>query len=296
MIINGISWVKLVVIATIAIFVFSVTGWWIYIYNKPSAVFDRMLDTVLSSPSVTKTIIQDQEGQKLKQIVQLTSQPSQQVHSTNVLDQGQDSAVITTESFSTRSNDFVRYSDIKTEQKNTSGNDFDFSSVLGVWGKSGNNPQTGEQAQLFDQTMLGVVPVGNLPRFERRALVEQIKRDNVYKVDYSKKIDKKFTNGRFEYEYTVSLQPVAYINMLKKFSGHFSISTLDNIDPEQYANTEALDFKFSVDILSGQLTKITYAGGTRTEEFGSYGARVVIPEPTESISIEELQSNLEKLQ
>jgi hypothetical protein len=281
------------VLAALVIFGFSGWAWWHYVQSKPTKVFDRMLSTLLTAQSVTKTISQEENGQKLEQTIQLTLQPKAQVHSENVLDQGQ--AVITTESIGTLQNDFVRYLDIKTDQKNSSGSSFDFSNVLTVWGKSGDNKEAGEEAQLFNQTVLGVVPVANLPLGARQELLRQIRTDKVYTVNYGS-VKRSNSNGRPVYTYDVTVEPVAYINMLKTFAHSLGLSQLDQVDASQYTNTPALKFSFDVDVWSAQLTKVTYTGSNRTETYSAYGARAVVNQPKDTITLEELQTRLQSIQ
>src|SRR5690606_1204249 len=136
------------------------------------------------------------------------------------------------------------YQEISTEQKNSSGSSFDFSNVLGVWGRTGEGSGTGEQAQLFNQTVLGVVPTANLPLNERQKLIEQIHNENVYTVDYGSV--KHTKNGiRPQYTYSVTVAPVAYINMLKNFAASLGLDELEQVDPQQYANTPPLKFSFT---------------------------------------------------
>jgi hypothetical protein len=210
-----------------------------------------------------------------------------------VLDQGQ--AVITTESIGTLQNDFVRYLDIKTDQKNSSGSSFDFSNVLSVWGKSGDNKEAGEEAQLFSQTVLGVVPIANLPLSARQELLRQIQNDKVYTVDYGT-VKRAKSNGRPVYTYDVTVEPVAYINMLKTFAHSLGLTQLDQVDSSQYANTPALKFSFEVDVWSAQLTKVTYIESNRTETYSAYGARALVNQPKDTITLEELQTRLQSIQ
>lgn len=277
---------------TVVVFLVSGWGWWHFVQSKPSNVFDRMLATMLATSSVTKTITQEENGQKLDQKIQLTTQPKAQVHSENVLNQGQ--AVITTESIGTVRNDFVRYTDIQTEQKNSSGSSFDFSSVLASWGKSGNSEET-EQAQLFNQTLLGVVPTGNLPSGARKQLIEQIQKDKVYAVDYST-VKRANVGGRPVYTFDVAMQPVAYINMLKTFARSLGLTHLDQVDASQYENTPELKFSFEVDVWSAQLKKVTYTDSGRSEVYTAYGARVLVDEPGDTITLEELQTRLQQVE
>lgn len=277
-------------------------GWyyWTNVFDNPGRVFDNMLTTVLSSPSVTKQITQTEGEQSLNQTLQLTTEPTAQAHGRNVLDQGAGTVIIT-ESIGAQKADYVRYNSIKTEQKNDQGKDFDFGRVLNLWGKVTTDQTTGSAPQLYNQTVLGVVPMANLSLSQRQQLIAQIKKDEVYKVDFSK-AQRQRVDGRYVYTYPVTLDPVTYIKMLKTFSAQLGMHQLDNVSVEDYAGSPALGFAFTVDILSGQLTKIVYVNPedpthpNRIETYSAYGARVVVPEPRDYIGLTDLQTRLQQVQ
>lgn len=279
----------------IVILIISAGFWWRLVYSSPTNVFDRMLANSLSTSSVTKTTNQADDSQKLTQTTVLVAQPKQIVRSTSVLGQSDDPDTrITTESIGTPKADFVRYTDIKTSQRNPDGNPFDFSSVIGVWGRTDQGDPDSSSAQLFNQTALGVVPSANLPLPLRRSLLEQIKNDGVYKIDTSS-VKRQLVNGRPVYSYKVSVLPVAYVTMLKNFARSLGITRLEQVDPSQYKDSEPLKFTFDIDVWSGQLTKIAYDGSVRTEVYQAYGARTQIEAPASFIAVDELQSRLQQI-
>lgn len=286
---------KILIAAGVIALAISGVSWWKLVYSNPSNVFDRMLANSLATPSVTKVVAQSDDSQKLQQTSQLVTEPSQIVHAKSVLGQTTDADTsIITESIGTPETDFVRYTNIKTSQKSSSGKDFDFSSVIGVWGKSGQD-SLGNGAQLFNQTVLGVVPVANLPQPQRSALLKQIKNDNVYKQD-AKSVKRQLVNGRPMYIYNVSVAPVAYVTMLKNFARDLGLKQLEQVDPAQYKDSQPLQFSFEVDVWSSQLLKVSYSTSDRTESYSAYGARTQISVPTSSIGVDELQSRLQQVQ
>ncbi len=274
-------------------------AYWRYMVTNPSRVFDNMLHTVLTSPSVTKKITQTQGEQKLDQTIQLTTEPAAQTHGLNILEQSSDT-VVTTESVGQLDADYVRYNSIQTKQKNAEGKAFDFSKVIGLWGKVTTDKTTGSAPQLYNQSVLGVVPTAHLNPEQRKALIEQIKKDEVYKVDYDKAKRQK-VNGRPVYTYPVTLDPVTYIKMLKTFSSQLGMHELDDVKVEDYSGTQPLKFTFTIDIISGQLTKIIYINETdpenpnRVEDYSAYGARVVVPAPQSTLQLDALQERLQQI-
>ena len=288
--------VRVIMVVGFVLLAVSFVGWWLKVYNSPANVFDRMIATSLASPAVSKKIQQDDESQNLDQTTVLVTAPDQIVQSDTVLVQALDSDTsISTETIATPQVDYVRYTGIDTNQKSANGEAFDFSSVLGVWGKTDVSDQQGNGAQVFNQTVLGVVPIANVRQPLRRALIEQIKRDGVYRIDASK-VERKTVNGRPVYSYDVTVAPVAYVTMLKNFARSIGITQLDQVNPKQYENSAPLNFVFDIDIWSGQLIKVAYEGSERTEEYSAYGGRNQIEVPTDAIDVSKLQTRLQQIQ
>lgn len=262
--------------------------------SNPKVVFNRMLLNSMSSSSVTKNVTQDQTGQKLNQTDQITNSPKAQVHQINIIDQaGQ--ATITTETIANQQTDYVRYTEIKTSQKNKDGKEFDFSDIIGKWGKSGAESEISEGAQTFGQSIYGIVPIARLSTDSRRELISIINSNKVYDVDYSK-VFKTTINNRPTYTYEVKVNPKAYIDMLKLFSNKLGSNKLDNVDSSRYKSAEPVAFTFVVDVWTGQLRNVKYVESGRVENYSAYGALSLVPEPQKYISIEELQNKLQKIE
>lgn len=287
--------VNLMVTAAIVLLLFAFFAWWQFVYMSPSRIFGRMLATSLSSVSVTRRTVQSDTGQQLVQTMQLTTSPVTQVHATALLTQTQDtSTTVDTESIGTPTTDYVRYNSIKTTQKNAAGKAFDFSSILGIWGRTEQNDASGGP-QLYSQALFGVVPTGDLPASQREALIEFIGDNDVYHFDASN-VTHKRVNGRPVYTYKVQVMPVAYVGMLKQFARDAGLKQLEQVDPTQYANSQALSFTFEIDGWSGELTKVSYNDSPREDTYTSYGVRNTTALPTSSIPVDELQTRLQNLQ
>ncbi len=107
---------------------------------------------------------------------------------------------------------------------------------------------------MFNQTVLGVVPVGNLSAQQRKQLVNEIKKNQVYKADYGN-VKRHIVAGRPQYSYNVEVHPAPYVAMLKAFAHDIGITELERVDPAQYQDTPPLKFNFTVDVWSGELQK-----------------------------------------
>ena len=288
--------INVTVLVGILVLVGAGYSWWHWVYSSPKNVFKRMVTTSLSSSSITRTIKQDDGSQILNQTSQLTLQPNQRVHATNMLRQVADAGtVVDTESIATPTVDFVRYTGIKTSQKTASGKDFDFKAVTGIWGKADNQDALSGGAQIFTQNLLGVMPVANLPAAERKALVNVIIKNQIFKTDFSK-VSRSIEDGRPVYTYDVSIDPKAYVTMLKVFAHDVGLTQLEQVDPAQYEGSDTLKFTFDVDVWSGQLKNIAYKDSQRSERLSAYGAQLLITPPANAISLQDLQAKLQQAQ
>jgi hypothetical protein len=276
-----------IVLLAFAIGLVTVWAWWKYLYTTPQNVFERMLNTSLSTPSVTKQTVESTTQQNLDQTAQLSVNPIPSVRTETTASQA--GSQITTESLAFPDREYFRYTSIDAGQADgqQSANE-QYQDALNIWGFSG----APEGGQLFDQTLLGVVPIARLNPADKRALIEQIKREAVYTIDYSR-VEKRVVDGRSVYTYPVALKPRAYVNMLKSFSAYVGTDELASVDVNQYPDSPTLDIELNIDVWSGQLRSVSYADSSRIEVFSAHGAYNRVSEPAESIPLPQLQSKLQ---
>ncbi len=262
-------------------------------YSDPRRVFNAMLENSLRTSSVTKQVKQNTEGQTLDQKVRLQLGGRHIAQGMTALTQtGAASANVTTESLGTPTSDFVRYRSIETDQKNEAGETLDFSQILGVWGRTENAETT--SGELYNELVLGVIPIGNLSANDRKKLLQEMIELDVYKVEYEN-VQRGTVNGRPAYNYSVKVLPEAYVTLLKSYAIKVGLTHLENINPQNYANAESIEFTVSIDVLTRRLASIEYGSG-RQESYTAYGTEADVSLPTDTVSIEELQSRLQNIQ
>src|SRR5687768_509941 len=178
------KWALVLIIVAVGIFGASGWAWWRNIHSDPGRVFYGAIENNLRIRSVTRTIQQANGQQKLDQDVNVTVSPEAIAFSSTTVSQaatsGGDDAYVKTETVSTPSEEYVRYADVKTSQKNSKGKVVDYNSVLNIWGKT-TSDQTGQPSELFSDSVLGVVPTANLDAHDHKALMRTIRSKNVYK-------------------------------------------------------------------------------------------------------------------
>lgn len=288
---------KLLVAAFIIFAGAGIFAWWQYSYTNPDKVFNRMIANNLTTPSVTKKTSEKVGDQSLDQTAIIVTSPKQYVASQSTLTQGEgkQKTEVVTETLAFPTEEFTRYLSISTAQKNSAGKPFDFSSVLGVWGATTQDDVQSGGPQTFSQAILGIVPVGGISPASRKALAAYIKNNDVFGIDYSS-VKKEWKNNRLVYTYQGDVKPVPYVTMLKQYARGVGLTQLSSIDPQQYKDSDSIRFSVNVDVISGQMTSITYAGDERSNDFTAYGFRPVVKTPTNTVPISELQSRLQQVQ
>ncbi len=282
--------VRILILASIAIMIFSGWLWWQRIYLSPKRVFWGMLNNSLSVGGVTRHISQSDSTAKITQTTQIVFGAQNVSHTLATLTQknpqGGDS-VVNTENLGTPSNDYSRYIHIQSLRRNSTGKAPDFSKIEGVWGKSEDN--TG--AQYLSQASLGVIPFANLNSLNRRAIINLMETSVAYKPDLAT-VKREGAN----YTYTVSINPGSYINVLKELSKLTGISQLAGLNASDYQNSPPLQAAVTVNKISRQLLKITYAATNQEETYDAYGLKTVVSLPSKTITLSELQTRLFSLQ
>ena len=274
-----------------------VWAWWHYVRSNPERTFYAAISNAMQTKSVSNQIVQEAPGQKLEQNLEAVLSPEHVVHGTTVISQnGETNATVRTESISTPREDYVRYSNIKTDQKSqTSGKVLDFSKLVDVWGRTQPADKTKTTGELYGETVLGVVPLGNLSAGDRTEIMAFVKGHKVYKFNESE-VKHKLVNGRPTYVYQVQVSTEAWVGMLKRFAKAVGLTQLESIDPASYRESQPLEAEMIVDVWSRQLTGLSYSESGRTEKLGSYGLWHDVSIPKKTIPVEELQKRLQSVQ
>lgn len=285
--------IRLLVVVAILIFAYSSWAWWHNVRSDPERTLYAALENNLRTRSLTRQVVQESGPQKLEQNVELLLSPQSLAHgSTTITQSGDVDAVVRTESISTNREEYVKYTEIQTNQKNADGQEADFKELLNIWGKTS---QSGQPGELYGESMLGVILTANLNVHDREALMKVIRDNSVYKFD-EKTLQRKVVNGRPVYVYDVTVAPSAYIAMLKTFGGMVGMQQLEGLDPQQYANAQPLEFKITVDVWSQHVTNVEFAAGERTERTSGFGINHEVVIPKDTIPVEELQQKLQQVQ
>jgi hypothetical protein len=296
---NRLSKLNPTAVVVISVLIILIFGWiwWAKVYNSPRNVFNAMLENSLSTAGVTRHLSQSDGASKQDEYTQLNFGADKYVRIvsiTNQQDQTGQPSHVETESLGTPDADYARYTKIQTGTT-AAGKTPDYSKTLGIWGKSAHTDQS-SQSGYFNQSILGLVPMGNLGWRQREDVLNQMFKSGVYTPDY-KKVTSKKLNGRSVYVYEVNIKPQAYVQMLQSYVKAMGLTKIEGLDPSAYNNEQPITLQFAVDKTSRQLSQISFSNasqqGQRNENYSGYGIDKPLNEPKQTISFSELQSRIQ---
>ncbi len=273
-------------------------AWWQHMANDPERAFWTMLDNSLSTSSVTRRITQTSQNGALDQVTRLSLGGQTYASSRTVVRQptasGADTVI--TETLGTTKNDYARYVSIDTNQRGQNNQPLNFSSVLGIWGKSPDAAKGQDSsAQFLNGTILGVVPFAPLSRDERHRVLQTMRDKNVFEINYSK-VSYKTTDGRAAIVYPAEINASAYIATLKVFAHELGLTQLEGVNPANYSSSQAEKIEITVDKLSHQLLNINYVSEGRQEAYSGFGLQKNVKVPGSTVPIADLQQHLQSIQ
>jgi hypothetical protein len=283
--------VRAIIIISIVIFAFSSVFWWREVRNNPENLFNAMLNNNLRTASVTRTVTQDNGSQKLEQVMRIQNRTQHITNGTTTITQDNGSTIIVTESIGQPNVEFIRYKKIDTNQKGTKGNSLDFGEVLNTWGE--NKPESNDQlSELYQDVTIGnLFMFADLDKQDRQTMLNQIKDNNVYEVDYND-VKRTSLDGRNKVSYKVKLNPKQYISMVKEYGKMVGLTQFESLNPDDYSDSQPITFAVTIDVLSQRVEATRSADGANEQTFNGYGIIENIELPKNYIPSTELQKRL----
>ena len=253
-----------------------------------------MLANNLSTSGVTRTVVQQGQGLQVSQYTQISFGQYPTAHALTVFKQN--GSTLATEQISNQHSDFVRYQQIQLANKTTV-KAVDLSKILGKWAKLDTGQTVSGQltSGLFDQSILGVLPMANLAPAQRAKVLQTIQDRHIFKYDPND-VKKTTIHGRQVYMYAVNIQTEAYIELMQQFETLMGGTAYASLVPSSYKNAKPISVVFSVDARSHQLSQLYESALKRTEEYQGFGIADATQLPTATITTTELTRQLGKLQ
>lgn len=276
-----------------AVLVLAGAAWWVFAYSSPTTAFDDMLANNLATPGVTRVSEQGNDQLRIAQYTQLQLGAQPTAHSLTILKRS--GIELTTEGVSDRGQDFVRISKIVLPSSMDKA--IDTSTLTGKWAKlsAGENGGGLLSTGLFDQALLGVLPIANLSPSDREALMEYIDKSEVFSFDASK-VKTVDVGGRKAYSYDVSVKPAPYIKLMQEFGKLVDIHQYDDINANAYASSASIPLTIVVDARSHTLLEVAQQTTGRTDRYGAFGLMPQSDVPKATLTTKQLTELLAKLQ
>lgn len=286
---------KSIIISAVAVglllFIGGGWSWWHLVYSSPKNTFQRMISSSLSSPSSTKVQKNDSDiVEESKKSIQRNTPNAIVKTETASSKKGTDLA-IAEESIASLHEEYSKYTVLNIEKQNGRQN---YNDIIGVWSRV-DDEAAKDDVQSVARSIFNVVPIVQLTESDRQEIVQYIKDNNVYTVDYDS-VKRMNVDGRPHYIYAIEMNTYEYVSMLKKLAGKLNMHLFDNINADNYKNSQPAKFNFDVDVWSGQLVSFDTADGSSKQEYGAYGIQVPINFPKNYISKDEFQNKINSKQ
>lgn len=286
--------VRIILIASVLIFSAGIMMWYENIHKNPSNVFWAMVDNNLSIYGVSKTIEQsDKDGVGFKRLTRISFAPEFIVESQTNLQQQvrKEKTAVVTRSITKNNKTVSSYKKITaSNEKNTK----KLESILGKWFTDDlSKDQIAETVGLVPGYVAGSPPFLNIEHQTRQKLVEQIKNNEVYKVNYSG-VKRSELSGKNTFEYEVSINVERYLLMLGELSKSSGID-ISPVNIDDYKSNPDLQLLMTVSVNGRQLLKVVDKQTGREELFSGYGAISRIDLPAPDIAKNELEKIFKKI-
>lgn len=262
--------------------------------NNPNKAFWDMLGNNLSTRGVTRVVTQASGGLSVTQYTQLSLGARPTAHALTVFTQN--SGQLVTEEVSNQTHDFIRYRTIHTGNL-TAQQRAVAQQVAGKWARlqSGQALSSSLTSGLFNQAMLGVLPMANLSPESRAKLLDTMRTTDVFTYDHGQ-VRHVTVGGHNAYQYAVKIKPAAYVALMQQFEKLVGARTYADLDPNNYGSSQPINLTLTVDARSHQLLRLEQTSTGHVETYQAFGATTTTALPKATISLNELTQRLSTLQ
>lgn len=202
---------------------------------------------------------------------------------------------VTTETLQTPTSQYIRYLNVYTNEKKQDGGSYDFSSIKGIWAKESeatSEVAVADSKLAYVQPHITLALFGNLSPAARRATIKELKDSGAYVIDY-KSVTNEEVNGETYVVYGVKVITKKYVGVLQNHLVSMGYGAFPPLDPNNYPENARVNAQFFVNKKSGVLSGLVFNGVT--EKYSNYGFNKQIALPTKTISIDDLQTQLQAL-
>lgn len=262
------------------------------VYSDPAHVFWGMISNNLSTPGVTRELVQKSDTIQTDSLTRLWFGPQPLVRSLRKINDSSSGvpAKITLESIANFQDVYQHYSFI--DQPGSLGQKKpDFSKLYGLWLKNGGT--SANNGQVFNSGLLGFLFFGNFDPMQKSAFLKYLKSSHLYVVDYAHV--GKSNSGRRTYTYNVMLNPQGYIGSARLYFKQLGLPKNNWVESGAAVSNLSAQAQISVDVLSREPVRISYPGKNAAEAFKAFGLNSPVSLPSKTVSLSDYQNALNSI-
>lgn len=269
----------IVLIIAVAGIVAVAATWWRDTSIDPTRVFWGAVANSLSTPGVTMSESATSDGTTTAQVNQFDFGPNKRAESVTTFTQS--GAEVRTVELSTPSADYTKYTAINvgSAKKVTAA---ELNTVLNIWANTTSSTASKDKGlpSTFGTILLELaVPFGDFSASQESTLLNQAQSQQVYTPAISS-VKKKKVDGRLQYTYTVTMQPILYVQLMKSYAQAMGMHELDSVNPNEYSSASTTTMQWTIDARSRQIVQVSYDG--HTETYSGYGLSIAQQTPAAS--------------
>lgn len=279
------------------IFLGGLFAWYQYVHKSAYGVFWDTIDNNLNIFGVTRHIEQDANGAKFNQKLQMSLGAENIARGLTTITQPAENGgttTVVTETLGTPTSNYARYLDVSVQAADKAAAQPDISSIKNQWSREVLITGAQQNQSVFAEGLFSSIPFAYLSQPQRQELVQFMKDNDVYTVDYrgARVVNRA---GKQAYEYSVIVNIKGYIETLKKIDEMMGLKQLASVDPAAYDGSEPAQLAVVSSIDGRQLLEVTYTGTTRVEKYSSYGAHLNIDLPRTDLLRSELEKKIQSI-
>ncbi len=266
--------------------------WYTRLYMTPERRFWTALNNSMSTPSVVRTLTQGGSGNEVVQDYRFHFVPQRVVENKVVYTEksATTDTSVTTEGIIFPGEQFLRYTSFTNSRTDNEENS-NIDSVLGKW--AAQSSEDAEEAKLnYLSEQVSLVVIGNYSPEFRSEMLNDMQDKQVYGPNLGTPMEDKL-NDETVYVYNISVKLKNYAELLNKAFVEAGYGEFPPLNPDNYREDSAVNGNIYVRKKDNAVVGINFGG--REERYGNYGVVKQINKPEVSLSVEELQTQVQQL-
>jgi hypothetical protein len=264
--------------------------WYFNVYMTTERRFWSAINTSMATPSAVRTLQQGESGNLVVQQYRFFYSPDKAFQNkvSYVERNATTNTFVETEGIVYYPQDqFLRYTAFESRQDTAEPVNID--GLIDVWASQAS--QDPEQDKLNYQSELVTLAIfGNFDARFRNEIMNDLKNSNTYG-DVSFAFEDVDADGNAVLNYSVTVKLKPYVTALNKAFQRVGYDAFPALDPDNYEDDTTVPATFTVRKRDNSIVNIEFSG--RSEAYGNYGVVVAPERPEASLTVEELQEQVQ---